>query len=188
MLPATQPRNGYNGKKGAGKQLLPNPEQRAHVVSELLRRYLDGEQLVDICREYGLGPVTSYALLYKENEREFSQAQAARSLARFAEALAELDVVKAALLSAQGQSAELEIKRQRELMRLAEIRLKSATWECEKLLRTMYGDTPQISVTLNIGDIGTRIQTLERELGIEGTRLVQATSKAEEKEANDSSD
>jgi len=141
----------------------------------MLARYLEGEQLAEICAEYGLGTTSAYALLYRVDEQGFSQAQASRALARHSEALRELDTVKTALLEAKGEGAELEIKRQRELLRLSEIRLKSSHFELERLLKRLYGVEPVMQLNvLNIGDVDSKIQALERELGVAATRSIES--------------
>ncbi len=163
MRKALTQRTGYKANPFAH---LPEVE-RAQVADEILERYRNGEQIADLCVEYQSGPVTIYALLWKLREADWIDAQTARALARHAQALTELDAVKAALIGAAGENALLEISRQRELLKVAEARVKSAQWELEKLLRRVYGvDAPTIRINVNLGDVAQRIAELEAELGV----------------------
>src|SRR5262244_3944444 len=100
---------------------LPATE-RARIADEILQRYIAGEQIANIAQEYGYSAVTLYNLLWKEREEPWCNAQASRALARHADALNELDEVKAALnrIDTSGNHAALEISRYRELLKVAE--------------------------------------------------------------------
>lgn len=158
-------------------------ERRAQIADEVLARYIGGEQIAQIAGEYGYGHVSLYALLWKERESDWCDAQASRALARHADALSDLDAVKQALQEAKGDDALVEISRQRELLKVAEARIKSAQWELEKLMRRIYGqEIPQLHLSFNVGEVSTRIEALERELGVAATRLIETTSTVEEAE------
>jgi hypothetical protein len=63
------------------------------------------------------------------------EAQTSRALTRHANALSELCEIKTALKEIKGSEAIVEIGRQRELLRLAKVRIKSSQWELEKVDR-----------------------------------------------------
>ena len=158
-------------------------QRRAEIADEVLARYIDGEQIVRIAPDYGYGHVSLYALLWKERESDWCDAQASRALARHADALADLDAVKKALEEAKGPNAMIEISRQRELLKVAEARIKSAQWELEKLMRRIYGqEPPQLHMSINLGEVSSKIASLERELGLQTMRLL------ENVEANEAQD
>jgi hypothetical protein len=163
MQKALTQRTGYKANPLAH---LPE-DQRGQIADEILARYEAGEQIAALCGDYSCGPVTVYALLWKLRESAWIEAQTSRAMARHAQALTELDAVKAGLEGAAGENAALEISRQRELLKVAEARVKSAQWELEKLLRRVYGvDAPTIRVNVNLSDVAARISELEAELGV----------------------
>src|SRR5262249_5386313 len=108
-------------------------ERRRQIADELLHRYIEGAQITQMQQEYGYSSVSLYALLWKEREEDWCNAQASRALARHADALNELDEVKAKLnaIDTSSPHAAAEISRQRELLKVAEARVKSAQWEME---------------------------------------------------------
>ena len=113
-------------------------EQRAEIASQVLHRYMAGEQIADMAPEYDTSDVTLYAVLLREHQDAWKEVQTARALARLERHQQEMKDAKDALSLARG----------RELVR-------SAQWELERLLRRLYGQdqvpASLVSVHYNIG-------------------------------------
>ena len=112
-------------------------ERRAELAQEALERYYAGEEIRAISQDFGCSYVTVYSLLFQMCEDAWRDAQVSRAMARHADALAELDGIKGKINAA---TEVLDVAKQRELLKVAEVRLKSAQWELERLLRRLYGD------------------------------------------------
>jgi hypothetical protein len=128
-------------------------EKRQEIAQQTLERYLKGEEIRAISEDFGWSHYTVYSLLFQLCEDAWRDAQVSRAMARHADALAELDGIKTKINDATNV---LEVAKQRELLKVAEVRLKSAQWELERLLRRLYGDSvPQPGgqgvIHINIG-------------------------------------
>ncbi len=109
-----------------------SPERRAEIASQVLDRYLAGEQVADIAPEYETSDVTIYALLLREHESDWKDIQEARALAR----------LERANNSCRTAPDALSLARARE-------ELRSAQWELERLCRRLYGeDRTQVAVQI----------------------------------------
>lgn len=105
-------------------------ERRAEIASAVLDGYNNGKQVAQMAPDYGLSDVTIYALLLRDHEGEWKEAQRARALARLERAQAELETAPDALSLARARE-----------------QVRAAQWELERLLRRIYGqDAPPNSV------------------------------------------
>jgi transposase-like protein len=132
-------------------------ERRAQIALEVLQAYQQGEEVADLAPEYGVSDVTLYALLLRDHEGEWKQAQESRALANKARANKDLQDLREQLWQAEKAHDALSLARIREQVKLAEIQAKRAEWELERVMKRIYGsDVPQdgagrVSITLNIG-------------------------------------
>lgn len=97
-------------------------ERRAEIATSLLIGYNEGKQIADMAPEFSISDVTAYALLLRDHQDEWKEAQRARALARLDRAQHELKTAPDAL----------SLSRAREEVRAAQ-------WELERLLRRLYG-------------------------------------------------
>ena len=135
--------------------------KRTQIAREVLEAYERGEEVADIAPNYGVSDVTLYALLVRDHEDAWKQAQISRGVAKSARASNDLEDLRAQLRSATQKGTEtphdaLSLARIREQVRVAEIQAKRAEWELERVYRRVYGqDVPtdqagRVSITLNI--------------------------------------
>lgn len=122
--------------------------RRDEIATNVIARYLHGEQVAAMASEFDTSDVTLYALLLRDHEEEWKDAQTARALAR---------------LERENQRLEeapdpLSLARARELVR-------SAQWELERLLNRIFGQKHE--VTHIQADLGERLRRA-RERVIEG--------------------
>lgn len=104
------------------------PEARkAEIAQEVIARYLHGEQVAAMAPEYDTSDVTLYALLLRNHEEEWKDAQIARALAR-------MELNQANLETA---ADPLSLARARELVR-------SAQWELERILSRIFGSKQEL--------------------------------------------
>lgn len=125
--------------------------RRAEIAEQVIARYLHGEQVADMAVEFSTSDVTLYALLLRDHETEWKDAQTARALARLERENRGLEVAP----------DPLSLARARELVR-------SAQWELERLLNRIFG--PKQEVTHISADLGDRLRRA-RERVIEGEIL-----------------
>jgi transposase-like protein len=160
-------------------------EQRAKIALEVLQAYEQGEEVADLAPNYGVSDVTLYALLIRDHEEAWKQAQISRAAAKRSRTSKDLDELRAQLRSALQEDGEtphdaLSLARIKEQVKLAEIQAKRAEWELERVYRRVYGqDVPadqagRVSITLNIGGVGA---TNAVQHDVEGTVLASTTSK-----------
>jgi hypothetical protein len=140
-------------KRPLGK--LP-AEQRAKIAAELLEGYGTGEEIADLAPNYGISDVTAYALLIRDHEEEWKQAQIARALARKAQVSNDLSELRTQLRDAETALDALSLTRIQHQIRLAEVQAKRAEWELEKVYRRVYGqDAPEqgsrVAIQINLG-------------------------------------
>jgi hypothetical protein len=111
-------------------------ERRGEIAQAILSRYMMGEQVAEMAPDYETSDVTLYALLLRDHEDEWKEAQRARALARSEGTNSEL-----ARLRKEAQTAPdaLSLARIREQIRIAEANQKSAQWELERVYRRIYG-------------------------------------------------
>lgn len=121
-------------------------ERRTEIATEVLVRYINGEQVAEMAPEYGVSDVTIYALLLREHEEAWKEVQRARALARLEKAQSRMETAPDALSLARARE-----------------QVKSAQWELERLLRRLYGqdhvsnESGRVSITLNVGGAGATI-------------------------------
>ena len=111
----------------------------ASAVKQVLARYEAGEEVRDICKDYGVSHVTVYKRVIEHAEDAWKAVQVARAMSRKEEAERELDSATDALTLARGRE-----------------RLKAAQWDLERVCRRIYGQTPeqvlgQGLIQINIG-------------------------------------
>lgn len=111
-------------------------DERAKIASEVLDRYINGEQIAAIAPTYGVSDVTMYALLLRQHEAAWKDVQVARALARLEQSQDDLREAPDAL----------SLARARELVR-------SAQWELERLFNRLFGPKQEVTVvTVDLGD------------------------------------
>lgn len=116
------------------------PERRTEIANAVIARYIHGEQVAEIAKDYDTSDVTIYALLLRDHEETWADVQRARAMARFERSLTDIAVAADAL--SLGRARELH---------------KSAQFELERLLNRLYGQ--QTHVTMEItGDLGDRLR------------------------------
>jgi hypothetical protein len=113
-------------------------ERRDEIAQVLLVGYNEGKQVAEMAPQFGISDVTAYALLLREHEADWKEAQKARAMAR-------LERAQHALGTAPDV---LSLARAREEVRAAQ-------WELERLMRRLYGqDAPQqaqaVQVNINL--------------------------------------
>ena len=108
------------------------PERRSEIASQVLDRYMAGEQVADMASEYETSDVTIYALLLREHEADWKDIQEARALAR----------LERANNACRTAPDALSLARARE-------ELRSAQWELERLCRRLYGEEKTGPVLIN---------------------------------------
>jgi hypothetical protein len=140
-------------------------ERRAQVALEVLQAYAQGEEVADLAPNYGVSDVTLYALLIRDHEEAWKQAQVSRALAKRDQSTGDLARLRLQLQSAMQENEDgtktphdmLSLARIKEQVKLAEIQAKRAEWELERVYRRVYGQDVQadasgrVSITLNIG-------------------------------------
>jgi hypothetical protein len=131
-------------------------ERRAQIAAELLSGYAEGKEIAELAPNYSISDVTAYALLIRDHEEEWKQAQISRALAKKATADNDLQVIRTKLNDSEIALDSLSLARIREQVRLAEVQAKRCEWELERVYRRIYGQdvTPdqlgRVSITLNI--------------------------------------
>ena len=100
-----------------------NKETRPIFARSVLNRYLDGEDMQDIAKEFGIKRARLYQIIVEGDSEAWREAQSAKALQAFEDTLQAL----------HDASDGLELARARETH-------KSAQWQLEKLLRRLYGD------------------------------------------------
>lgn len=99
--------------------------------------------------QFSLSDVTCYALLLREHEAEWKEAQKARAMARLERAQHELKTAPDALSLARAREE-----------------VRAAQWELERLLRRLYGqDAPQqaqaVQININLRRTNGELSTEE---------------------------
>jgi len=113
-------------------------ERRNEIAQVLLIGYNEGKQVADMAPEFGISDVTAYALLLREHEADWREAQKARAMARLERAQHALGTAPDALSLARAREE-----------------VRAAQWELERLMRRLYGqDAPQqaqaVQVNINL--------------------------------------
>ena len=152
-----------SGRSLAKRPLVNLPaERRAEIALEVLQAYERGEEVADLAPNYGVSDVTLYALLIRDHEEAWKNAQISRAVAKRAATAKDLQDLRTQLRSRTQEGTEephdaLSLARIKEQVRLAEIQAKRAEWELERVYKRVYGQdvTPdqlgRVSITLNIG-------------------------------------
>jgi hypothetical protein len=140
-------------------------ERRDEIAQAILARYMMGEQVAEMAPDYQTSDVTLYALLLRDHEDEWKEAQRARALARSEGVNSELARLRK---EAQTASDALSLARIREQIRIAEANQKSAQWELERVYRRIYGQDQAAgggaAVQINI-NLRRENATVERVVG-----------------------
>ena len=140
-------------------------ERRQQIALEVLQAYERGEEIADLAPDYGVSDVTLYALLIRDHEEAWKEAQKGRAVSKRERTQRDLEELRLKLRSAMQENEDgtktphdmLSLARIKEQVRLAEIQAKRAEWELERVYRRVYGQdvTPdqlgRVSITLNIG-------------------------------------
>jgi len=139
-------------------------ERRAEIAKEIMEAYAAGDDISDLAPRYEISDVTAYALLLRDHEDEWRNAQIARALARKATADSDLDAIRQELneMKARHDNADdsasdaISLTRIREQVKLAETRAKRAEWELERIYKRVYGQDAApggsgVSISINLG-------------------------------------
>lgn len=131
-------------------------EQRAVIAAELLEGYSTGQEIAELAPNYGISDVTAYALLIRDHEEEWKQAQVSRALAKKAQTLNDLDELRTELRDRETALDSLSLARIQQQIRLAEVQCKRSEWELERVYRRVYGQevTDQggrVAIQINLG-------------------------------------
>jgi hypothetical protein len=143
-------------------------EQRQQIALEVLQAYSQGEEVADLAPNYGVSDVTLYALLIRDHEAAWVDAQRSRAVSKRDRTSRDLEELRAQLRSATQETEDgrktphdmLSLARIKEQVKLAEIQAKRAEWELERVFKRIYGQDVQadqagrVSITLNIGGEG----------------------------------
>ena len=124
---------------------------------------MNGEQVADIAPEYETSDVTLYALLLRDHEEVWKEAQRARALARSEGANADLQRLRN---EAKSATDALSLARTREQIRIAEANQRSAQWELERVYRRIYGQDAQtaahaVQININLRRSNDDLSTAE---------------------------
>lgn len=119
--------------------------ERATIAHAVLDRYINGEQVADIAPSFDVSDVTIYALLLREHQDAWKDIQTARALARLERAQDALATLSDRLDSAETAFDALSLARIREQTKLLEVKVKSAQWELERLLKRLYATAQEIT-------------------------------------------
>ena len=111
-------------------QLLSlTPQGKEELMRSVIARYLTGERVEDLAKEYGCSRWTLNQALVTHAEEAWRDAQCARAVARLADAEDMLDNARDAFDLAKGREI-----------------LKSAQWQLERVYRRIYGtDNPNLN-------------------------------------------
>jgi hypothetical protein len=140
-------------------------EKRLQVALEVLSAYQEGQEIADLAPEYGVSDVTLYALLIRDHEDAWKEAQKSRAVSKRDRTTKDLEELRLQLRSAMQENDEgqktphdaLSLARIREQVRVAEIQAKRAEWELERVYRRLYGQddgsagVASVRITLNVG-------------------------------------
>jgi hypothetical protein len=140
-------------------------EKRQQVALEVLGAYQEGQEIADLAPEYGVSDVTLYALLIRDHEDAWKDAQKSRAVSKRDRTTRDLEELRLKLRSATQETEEgkktphdaLSLARIREQVRVAEIQAKRAEWELERVYRRLYGQddggagVASVRITLNVG-------------------------------------
>jgi len=102
--------------------------RRGEIAQQVLSRYLHGEQVSEMALELETSDVTLYALLLRDHEDQWKDAQIARALARLERNQHGLDLA----------DTPLNLARARE-------QIRSAQWELERLLSRIYAQKQEVT-------------------------------------------
>ena len=140
-------------------------ERRNQIAIEVLQAYEQGQEVADLAPAYDVSDVTLYALLIRDHEEAWKQAQVSRAVAKRSRTSKDLEELRDQLRSSTQQQEDgtktphdmLSLARIKEQVKLAEIQAKRAEWELERVYRRVYGQdvvadgAGRVSITLNIG-------------------------------------
>lgn len=117
---------------------LAHIKDKAEFANNIISKYLDGLELTDQAKEYGVTNKRLYQILLDNAPETWKSAQAAKAFDHYENAERQL----------REASDGLELARARELVR-------SAQWQLERVLSRIYGQKQEVShvapVQINIG-------------------------------------
>ena len=147
------------------KEATGGPHQLAECNPHaILARYIGGEKIREIAKEYGVSRVAMYSFLMRNVHAEWIEAQRGRAIAN--KEMYEEDL--------EESTNPIEIAKARELLRAAQ-------WDLERVDRKTYGRDEQ-TININVTDLGDRLRrSRERilESNVTNTQLLeQKTSNA----------
>jgi transposase-like protein len=82
------------------------PEERARIALETLQAYQDGQEIADIAPDYGVSDVTLYALLIRDHEDAWKDAQKSRAVSKRDRTTRDLEELRLKLRSAMQENDE----------------------------------------------------------------------------------
>jgi hypothetical protein len=146
--------------------------RREQIALELLTGYAQGKEVAEMAPEYGVSDVTAYALLIRDHEAEWKQAQEARAVVRRDKAVNDLQELRKQLWETQRETPHdlLSLARIREQVKLAEIQAKRAEWELERVFKRIYGQDQAaaggsaLHISLNFGTNQAQGQVVDAEV------------------------
>lgn len=128
---------------------------------EIISRILNDESTKDIATSLGVSRRGLNDWLLKHCEDDWKSAQIAKALTRKEQAEDDLERVSGETMSGKQGEGDAEVMLTREdapmqsvKLRAAEIRLKAAQWDLERILKRIYGqeqNNNQSPVVINIG-------------------------------------
>jgi transposase len=152
-------------------------DRREQIAQELLAGYAQGDEVAEMAKKYGVSDVTAYALLIRDHEGEWKQAQESRAVVRRDKATKDLQSLREQLWKAEGSIEEqkqpldlLSLARIREQVKLAEIQAKRAEWELERVFKRIYGQDAGpaagsgLHISLNFGTNQTQANVVDAEV------------------------
>jgi hypothetical protein len=117
---------------------LAHIKDKAEFANNIISKYLDGLELTDQAKEYGVTNKRLYQILIDSAPETWKSAQAAKAFDHYENAEKQLREAKDGL----------ELARARELVR-------SAQWQLERVLSRIYGQkqevAPSSAIQINIG-------------------------------------
>lgn len=124
---------------------------------DVLLRYLSDESTESIAKDYNVTRQGLGKFLLKHAEQDWKDAQVARAIGRKEKAEDDLDKITQEMM-ADGSDAPKMLREDAQMMtaklRAAEIRLKAAQWDLERVCKRIYGTEQQSNqspVVINIG-------------------------------------
>lgn len=131
---------------------------RLAMLDDVIARYAGGEEINQVCKDFGISDVLLYKYLLADKQEEFRQAQVSRAMMAFEQAAQDRDKWAEKLETADGQ---VEINRCAQLMKAAESKERRTQWLLERCLSRIYGQEKQnnqtpVAIQINLNRDNTR--------------------------------